>query len=371
MKVLQITFNLGPGGAERFVVDLSNELVQNNEVVILTLMDDQIEHERVQFYLFDLDKKVKYKNLGLKKGAGFSVKVLWKVYKAMKEEKADVIHLHVHGVVYFCFVGILLLCWRTIIVQTIHTDFKVGHSTLLYKFLFRTIGRLHKMRWVALSKTNYDDMKEAYPFLLCKRIDNGRAELKPTPQFYDVKKEIDSYKRTDKTVVFLHVARCVLVKNQSMLISAFNEIHNSEFDAILLIIGSDFDSELGKELQIMAGRGVYFLGTRKNIADYMCLADCFCLSSTYEGLPITILEALLTGTPVVSTPVKGAVDVIKDGITGVISKDFSKDSYIQALEKAIVELRTLKSNSELEKEKSPFTMSRCALSYLNFYKQDK
>ena len=39
MKILQIIFSLSPGGAERFVVDLSNELSKNNDVILLTLKD--------------------------------------------------------------------------------------------------------------------------------------------------------------------------------------------------------------------------------------------------------------------------------------------------------------------------------------------
>lgn len=69
MKILQITFGLNPGGAERFVVDLSNELVKKHEVILLTLMDDQLEPEKAQFYRFDLNKRVQYKNLGIKRVA--------------------------------------------------------------------------------------------------------------------------------------------------------------------------------------------------------------------------------------------------------------------------------------------------------------
>jgi len=367
MKILQVTFGLTPGGAERFVVDLSNELVKEHEVVLMTLIDDQVEPEKSQFYLFDLNEKVKYKNLGIKKGGGFSMKVLWKVYKAMKQEKADVIHLHVHGVVNFCVLGIVFLCWKTKIVQTIHTDFKVGHSTPLYKVMFRTIGRIHKMRWVALSQSNYKDMVSTYPYLLCSRIDNGRAPMIPTASFSEVKNEVDSYKKTEETKIYLHVARCVAVKNQKMLVTAFNYFRTLGHDAVLLIIGADFDTDAGEQIKEVAKDGVFFLGTRKNIADYMLNADAFCLSSLYEGLPITILEALLSGVPVISTPVKGALDVVKDGETGIISKDFTEEEYVKALNKAINSLDYLKANSIAEKDSSPYTIQACAKKYVSFY----
>lgn len=369
MKILQITFNLSPGGAERFVVDLSNELSRDNKVVLLTLMDDSDDPEKNKFYLSDLNGSVQYKNLGIKRGAGFSLITLFKVYKAMRRENADVIHLHVHGVINFCILGIILLCWSTTIVQTIHTDFKIGHSSFLYRFLFSTLGRLHRMRWAALSETNYKDAMTAYPYLLCRRIDNGRAPIVPTDKYYDVKKEIEAYKDDTNSIVFLHVARCVAVKNQKMLVRAFDSFRKKGNDAILLIIGADFDTEEGLEIKKMSGDGIYFLGTRKNISDYMLNSDCFCLSSLYEGLPITIIEAMLSGIPVVSTPVKGAIDVIREGETGVISKDFTADCYLKALEDVCLNLEQLKIRSREESIISPYTISNCARQYMEFYNQ--
>ena len=46
MKILEVTFYLASGGAERLLVDLSNELSQNHEVVLLTLKDDTVEPEK-------------------------------------------------------------------------------------------------------------------------------------------------------------------------------------------------------------------------------------------------------------------------------------------------------------------------------------
>ena len=65
MKILQITIFLAPGGAERFVVDLSNELSKNNDVTLMTLKDDSVDSKNRNFYKCDLSSRVKYLNLGL------------------------------------------------------------------------------------------------------------------------------------------------------------------------------------------------------------------------------------------------------------------------------------------------------------------
>ena len=79
MKIVEVLFSLTPGGAERFVVDLSNELSKTNDVTLLTLKDDKIDVEHRNFYKFDLSNRVSYVNLGLPDG--FSIKSQWVVYK--------------------------------------------------------------------------------------------------------------------------------------------------------------------------------------------------------------------------------------------------------------------------------------------------
>lgn len=368
MKILQVVFNLSPGGAERLIVDLSNELSKDNEVTILTLIDDKVDVDKRQFYCSDLASKVKYKNLGLRLGDGFKFSTLWAVYKAMKDEHADIIHLHNATIVNFCVLAICLLCWNTPIIQTIHTDFKVGHSTILYKFLFKILGRLKKMSWVALSPTNYSDMMSTYPYINAVRIDNGRAPVKATSEFNDVVKELNGLKITPDSKIYLHVARCIAVKNQLMLVNAFNDFVASGKNADLIIIGSDFDSDLGYEIQHAAGDRIHFLTPRKNISDYMLLSDAFCLSSLYEGLPITMLEAILAGKPIVCTPIAAAYDILTNGRNAVVSANFDKHSYVKALNESYINLDRLQETARKMKDNSPYTIRECAKKYWEFYK---
>lgn len=54
MKIIELQFNLSSGGAERFTVDLSNQLSNTDDVTLITLKDDKIEPEKRCFYKFDL-----------------------------------------------------------------------------------------------------------------------------------------------------------------------------------------------------------------------------------------------------------------------------------------------------------------------------
>jgi len=66
------------------------------------------------------------------------------------------------------------------------------------------------------------------------------------------------------------------------------------------------------------GARVRFLGYRDDMADLMRAADIFTLPSHREGMPRSIIEAMLTGLPVVATDVRGSREEVVDGETGLL-----------------------------------------------------
>jgi glycosyltransferase involved in cell wall biosynthesis len=78
---------------------------------------------------------------------------------------------------------------------------------------------------------------------------------------------------------------------------------------------------MGVALQQLASRllppaNVRFLGYRADVADLLVASDVFVLASDWEGLPVSILEAMLCGLPVVATRVSGIPEAVTDGEEG-------------------------------------------------------
>lgn len=84
----------------------------------------------------------------------------------------------------------------------------------------------------------------------------------------------------------MNIARICPQKNQLALAKAINELNKKGKNIELAIIDRIDNSSYSKELRTFKSVHVHLLGTRNNPRDYMKVADTFCLSSLYEGMPL-------------------------------------------------------------------------------------
>lgn len=328
MKIIEVIYSLSSGGAEHFVVDLSNQLAEKNDVSLFTLRTDN--DVRNVFYKCELSPKVKYTNLNIPSGYSFSS--LMPLYKAIKNEKPDVVHFHISNIVIY-FILPIFFYKKCQYFQTEHNDatFENNDNRLFY-YIRRFLYKSQMVNICAISKYNQTTLESTFSLQTPKLIVNGRHKTKLTNQADLVYREICSYKKNSDSLCFVHIGRCVEQKNQELLINSFN-IFNKCNDAILLIIGDGFDGPRGEMLHRISNENVHFLGQKNNVCDYLAYSDAFCLSSIFEGMPITLIEAYSQGCIPISTPVSGCIDYIIDGQTGFITADFTVDNYVNALER--------------------------------------
>ena len=109
-------------------------------------------------------------------------------------------------------------------------------------------------------------------------------------------------------------------KNQHQLIEAFSSVVTSYPNARLLLVGGgEYRSRLEKAVTEKGlERNVFLLGPRLDTPDLYAAFDVYCLTSVFEGLPLTILEAMAAKCPIVATDVTGIRDVVHDGETGLL-----------------------------------------------------
>jgi glycosyltransferase involved in cell wall biosynthesis len=116
------------------------------------------------------------------------------------------------------------------------------------------------------------------------------------------------------------IGRMTGVKRTSDVLLAFKKLRQDGVDASLCLVGDGPDRERlergAHELGIM--RDTLFLGYQEDVGRFHTAFDAFFLPSTNEGTPVTAIEALAAGTPVVATRVGGVPDVVLDGEDGFL-----------------------------------------------------
>ncbi len=122
-------------------------------------------------------------------------------------------------------------------------------------------------------------------------------------------------------------------KNLKLLVSSFSDLLKTGRKAKLIVAGEDF---MEGELQSFADRSgvserVLFLGMRDDVSDLLKLFGVFCLPSIHEGLPLTVLEAMAAGVPVVGADVLGINEVIRHGETGLLFPSNDREGLTQCL----------------------------------------
>ncbi len=119
-------------------------------------------------------------------------------------------------------------------------------------------------------------------------------------------------------VVVISVSRLVWHKGYPELAAAMQAVPDAELWVVGERLASDRGADMVAVLQA-AGLGdrLRLLGYRVDVPALLAAADIFALPSRFEGLPMSVIEAMLTGLPVVATDVRGPAEQVEDGTTGL------------------------------------------------------
>jgi glycosyltransferase involved in cell wall biosynthesis len=167
-----------------------------------------------------------------------------------------------------------------------------------------------------------------------------------------------------KPAYLLHIGRFNAQKNHKGLLEAFSQIIKAYPDCCLNLIG---DGELeGETLQYADSLGlrekINFLGNQTNVYTFLQKADLFLLPSRFEGMPMTIIEAMGTGLPIVASQVGGVPDMLEDGNSGLLvscDPDAVAQAVLQLLQQECLREKLGKNALQASKIFGADHMARC------------
>ncbi len=320
IKILHVIPKFDIDGAERLLVNL------------LEAFDHEwFEVAAVSFYPESgtiLEQEIKEKGLTvyfLNKHQGLDLRIIPNLYHLFQTFKPDVVHTHLY-VLHYVFLA-MLLCRIPVRVHTVHS--------IAQKEVDR-IGKL--VHWIVFRMGGVVPVSISLEVANTVRALYGRGIR--TPVIYNgirtaryVSAAGQGMGEEGKEMVLLHIGRFVLPKGHLLLIEAF-DLSIKEYPWMQLWLVGDGELRPAVE-RAVSEKGlqekVSFLGIRDNVSNLLANCDLFVLPSDYEGLPLTVLEAMAAGKPVVSTRVGGVPELVEDGLTGFLVPPRDPEALSQAI----------------------------------------
>lgn len=357
IKVIHVIPDLGTGGAEKLVIDLVDNIDNSRfDMKILSLYGPQNSiYEKIV-----TDKKITIDYLDKKNGFDFNTII--KVIKFFIREKPDIIHTHRYVYPY-------------IIIANMITRTKVKIHTV------------HNIAEKELPKKLQHIMKFAYKFLNCTPVgisdyiksticNTYNLDYSEVPCIYN---GIDTnrFKPREKNensnfnyINYINIGRMSDQKNHLLLIEAFKYVSEQIENCKLTIIGDgELRSDIEKKINdYKLNKRIDLLGIQKNTQKYLSESDVFVLSSNYEGLPLSVLEAMSCELPIITTKAGGTIDIVKQNKNGIVVNVNDKE----ALSRAMIKLGKSKNlrkkmGEESLKESSNYDVKIMAKNYEELY----
>ena len=360
MKILHIHPSMGGGGIEAMICALVNEMSKRNDVTLCTIYSPK----KNDVFEQKLSASVHRISLGKNK-EGFSVKEIFKIYNVIRNGNYDVVHIH--GFFYYYALAVYLLHKRVKFVYTIHSDAYRESAIWDRRFMLLKKQAFNRryVHPITISKESKRSFSEFYG-LDSTLIYNGIPDYT-----YDTNVDrLKDYRFTEKTRIFLHPGRITEAKNQVVLVKSFNRLIKDGYDVVLLIAGQKQDMQIWTEIEPYLNDRIIYLGERNDVRNLLSEADAFCLPSIWEGMPVTLLEALSVGCIPICSPVGGIPEVINNGENGFLSSDSSEETYYKALKSFVfctdIEIKDMKQNCL--KTFDNFRISEVAKKYIEVYK---
>lgn len=257
---------------------------------------------------------------------------LWRAYRALRDlfaaERFDMVHAHT---------PVAALAGRPAakragVGRVVYT----AHGFYFHEHMAWPLRAAHvALEWFGGRFTDVlftqaaEDADTARALGLCKggiveAIGNGSdpARFRPAATGEDTRARIRAELGSPHAApAFVMIGRLVAEKGYPELFRAMRAVPDAELWVVGERLASDHAESIERDIAAIPAElapRIRFLGYRADVPDLLRAADAFVLPSHREGMPRSIVEAMLTGLPVIATDIRGSREEVLDGETGLL-----------------------------------------------------
>ncbi len=312
-SVLFVIPTLGTGGSERIVLSLCQQLKSRGfDPFVAAFRGGALQDSFTQAGITTYD---------LNRTGGIDIRLIWRLIRIIRKHQIHIINCHHFVALFYAFWASRLT--RVPLMHTEHSKWEMeqlsGFWDRCFRFFLKRIDQI-----TAVSPVSHQHLKDHY--LL------SSARLSLTLNGVDVDKydqgKTKAYSRptfglNDSDPVLGCVGNLRTEKNQKLLLKTLQVLNDRGHRWQVVLVG---DGPCRNELAQLANDlnvadQVFFLGSRDDAEKIYPLFDVYVLPSRYEGLPLTLLEAMSAGVPVIGTSVLGIREVIDHEKNGLLVHD--------------------------------------------------
>ncbi|MBQ0763908.1 MAG: glycosyltransferase family 4 protein [Marinobacter psychrophilus] len=331
LRILQFITSAGFYGAERWVLAMANNINRDGVICDLAITRESPDQDLsvAEYYPQDKDQQVHYLDMH----GRFDFRVVSKLCEVIRNRQIDVIHTHGYK---SDILGLLAAKRAGIAcVSTPHgfsgdVGFKLATFIRIGTHMLRYFDRV-----VPLSDELMDDMKRfKVPESKTLFIRNGvdLTEIDAALASLPKNSEIDK----DSQIIGF-IGQMIPRKGIPDLISVFDQLHQQAPDLRLQLLGDGSQrKELeGQTLELSSVNAIEFLGFRSDRLELLSNFSLFVMTSSLEGIPRCMMEAMAVGVPVVAYDIPGVDQLVEHGKTGLLAS-FGDKAALEALCKQVL-----------------------------------
>lgn len=322
MKILVLTDYFPPhvgGGVEKVVFEVSRRLVRMGvDITVITLNTAMAK----SFEILEGIKVYRCRPISLTETTGVqltaSPSLPLKIMEICKSEKPDVIHANNR----FFFTTVCGVLLKKIMGKPLVTTLHLGPMLLDRRFLNFLINVYEKTvsKWIIRSSDRIVAVSNAV-MKHALSLGASSSKVKVIPNGVDTeefKPKREFKKAGIKKIIF--VGRLFPNKGVQYLVKAAPMVLAKHHRVEFIIVGrGPMEAELRNMIRRLNVEHAFkFLGIVPSVPEVMSQCDIFVRPSLTEGMPLTVLEAMACGLPVIASKIPGSSEVVKDGETGIL-----------------------------------------------------